>query len=68
MIGRIRRAKTSRLVPAVAGLLLGLAAITAAAPALTSGADPPPDPPPGMETAARDVLGQFLARDWPASS
>lgn len=42
MIGRIRRAKTSRLVPAVAGLLLGLAAITAAAPALTSGADPPP--------------------------
>jgi len=32
----------------------------------TAGADPPPDPPPGMETAARDVLGQFLARDWPA--
>lgn len=29
-------------------------------------ADPPPDPPSGIEAAARDVLGQFLARDWPA--
>jgi hypothetical protein len=41
MIGRIRRAPTSRLVPAVAGLLLSAAAVAAAAPALTSGASPP---------------------------
>jgi len=58
MIGRIRRAPTSRLVPAVAGLLLGLAAIAAAAPVLTSGADAPP-------AATADQVLALMARSAP---